>query len=123
MSTIRQTEQCKPYFITLKILTVPCLFILKSILIIRKSIHIHAVNRNIHNHNTRSRNDLHVIKYSTNLGQKNSDYLNKILYNHLSKTIKDIKEYSKFKDKLTQFLIKKAYYSIQDFISEKTTDN
>ena len=77
------------------------------------------LNKDIHLHNTRQKNNVHTIKYRTNLTQTNSNYINSKLYNKLPTEIKNITNMDQFLHKLKQFLLQKAYYSINEYLSDK----
>lgn len=109
---------CKPHFIKNKILTFYSIFILQSILNTKKILHTQALNRNIHDHDTRQKENLHTLKYRSKLTQNNSNYINSKLYNKLPDHIKNIQKIESFKYTLKSLLLKKAYYTVDEYLND-----
>lgn len=125
MLSLKQKENeykkphCKPHFIKHKIQTVYGLYIFQSILSIKKNAKNHKLNRNIHKHNTRQNQHIHIKHHRTNVEKLNSNHINYLLYNKLPSELKGIDNYNTFKKRLKSLLIKKAYYNIDEYLNEK----
>jgi hypothetical protein len=107
---------CKPHFIKNKILTLPSLYILQSIINNLKNTANQTLNKDVHDHNTRHNTDLHTIRHRSKLTQVNSNYINSKLFNRLPKHIKSIKNNHNFLNSLKQFLLTNAFYSVDEYL-------
>lgn len=124
MLSLKQKENdykkphCKPHFIKHKIQTVYGLYILRSIVNIKKNIQNHKLNKNVHEHNTRQKQNIHLNYHKSNLIKLNSDHINYILYNKLPTELKEIDNLHTFKQRLKTILINKAYYKIDEYLND-----
>lgn len=66
-------------------------------------------NKQIHNHETRRNNALHVTNQRTNIGKKRITYIGTKVYNKIPNNIKEIKSIKNFKCKLQRFLIETQF--------------
>lgn len=109
---------CKPHFIKHKILTFYSIFILHSILSTKRNLEIETLNKNVHSHDTRQKENVHCLKYRLKLTQINSHYLNSKLYNKLPDSIKNISKIERFHFKVKSILLRKAYYTVEEYIND-----
>ncbi|KAG7306662.1 hypothetical protein JYU34_008080 [Plutella xylostella] len=120
MVRISQQHSCRDYFLKLELLTVPCLFILVITTDLVKKLHgLETETERKERLMTRRKYlkidicpRLNVVKYSPR-------YQAPHIYNHLPIAFREITSYRIFKSKLKSFLIKKCYYSIDEFINDK----
>ena len=114
---IRPRDSCKPFFISERILTLPCLFILESVCLIHKKYRNNL--EPIHTYNTRNRLNLRLpIPVTTQL--KNSIIFNsRKLFNHLPTDFKSITNIRLFKQRVKSLLIARAYYNVNDYFDER----
>lgn len=110
---LKQNDSCRTYFIDSNILTLPCMYILEVVLFVKKNMHLYE------NLNSRRRN--YNIAYPTN----KTAMLNKSIlcmapriYNHLPKSILEITNINAFKNKIKTILMKKCYYSINEYLND-----
>ena len=84
----------------------------------RKNLNKFALKSDIHNKNTRYKNKLSVPLFR--LQKSNKSFLGNCVrfYNKISPKLTDLKE-NKFKEVIKKILIKKAYYSIDEYINDK----
>lgn len=80
----------QPLFQNLKILTLYCIYILKSVLFVKQNIQSLDKNHEIHSHQTRQQNDVHIQHHNSKLAQLNSNYMKIKLFNKLPKDIKKL---------------------------------
>lgn len=75
-------------------------------------------HEHIHDHDTRKKNNLRPIKTQLSLVQKSVIGQLIKIYNHLPSDIKSLKTVKLLKLKLKELLIKKAYYSLDEYYSD-----
>jgi Reverse transcriptase (RNA-dependent DNA polymerase) len=107
---------CKPIFTHLKILSLYSLYIYEAALLIRKKIHTMRTRNHTHQHMTRRNNELEQNYCNTKKGQLNSEYIKIQIYNKLPENIKTSNSTNIFKKRLTDFLAKEQFYSINEFL-------
>lgn len=115
---LKQTESCKEYFIKHKILTLYSLAIIESIMFVKKNYEMFSKNIYNHDYSTRNKNNLKNDKLNYTYLQKNVNSLVISLYNKVPICWRSQPE-KILRAKLKKILLKKAYYSINDFICDK----
>lgn len=113
-----QRESCRPYFKNNNILTVSCVYILKSISWVKTNLQSYQQSGNFHKYLTRNGNDLRTEAHSTELYKNSPAHSGIVLYNKLPNDIKNIGSVGKFKNKLKLFLNSKAYYSVKEYMED-----
>ncbi len=112
-------DSCKPLFIELEILPLPCLFIYESVIFVKNDLlnggNIFSCNIDIYNYNTRRRNHVHQVSVSTAQYKKSTYNTCTLLYNALPDDIKQLKSVHKFKFKVKSFLLQNCFYTIRDY--------
>ncbi len=112
-------DSCKPLFIELGILPLPCLFIYESVIFVKNDLlnggNIFSCNIDIYNYNTRRRNHVHQVSVSTAQYKKSTYNTCTLLYNALPDDIKQLKSVHKFKLKVKSFLLQNCFYTIRDY--------
>jgi hypothetical protein len=106
---------CRPIFRKFKILTLTSLYILEMLCFLKKYKGDMKHNSEIHGHNTRRKQDLHVQQCNTTLYQKSVLNMGIKLYNKLPIEIKQLDTYKSFKKEVKTFLAHKAVYTIEEF--------
>lgn len=117
---IEQTDSCKPFFIKHKILTLPCIYILEICKFVRKYTNFFTTRGDKHSdRSVRYRNMLMLPSSRMSL-HSNSTYVMSIkIFNKLPDEIKNETSDTTFTNKVKQLLIKKAYYTINEYIHDK----
>jgi len=72
-------------------------------------------HKEIHGHNTRRKQDLHIQQCNTALYQKNLINMGIKLYNKLPIQIKQLETFESFKKEVKTFLVHNAVYTIEEF--------
>lgn len=111
-----QTDARKAYT-DLKIMTLPCRYIFECIIYTKNNVDQYNTARNIHNHNTRQKDDLRVEFLRLSKSWNATLYLAPTFYNKLPISVKSL-EGNKFKKVIKKLLIKKAYYSYEEFLDD-----
>lgn len=117
MFNLPPRESCRPYFIFHKILTFPCIYILRCLLFIKNNIAHLRKNSSFHNYGTRNANFLSIPTHKTTKYKESPTYQGIRFYNHLPQNIQNL-EYRPFKTHVTQLLLLKCYYSVDDFMTD-----
>jgi len=74
----------------------------------------------IHEHNTRSKYDLHTEFCNTSLFQKSVVNMGIRLYKYLPKEIKKLDNFNYFRKKVKTILLSKALYTLEEFLNTKS---
>lgn len=114
-------DTCKPLFQSQNILTVPSIYIYKSINFIKKNINTFIKSSDIHSHNVRNKNEIRPQMHNLSKYEKSPEYAGITFFNKLPANIKNIKDYTTFKNRLKLFLIQKAYYSVNEYLMDSST--
>ena len=104
---------CKPLFISLKVLTLPSLYIYHSVCAIHKNRTDYVLNSDCHEHNTRGADLIRPPRYR--LSRSYRVKLDVNLYNLIPSGIKML-DHSAFRVRLKQFLLSNAFYSVRKYV-------
>ena len=107
-------DHCRPYFIKFGILTVPCIFILHTLLEIHKKKNVFKKNSHFHTYNTRNADHLRPPRLRLQKCVKNS--LSLELYNKLSTQTKNLPA-KRFGITVKTFLTQHAFYSVNEYMT------
>jgi hypothetical protein len=113
-------ESCREHFKTLSILTLPCIYIYRLIIYSFNNKNTQQTNADIHSHNTRGKHQLAIQRHRLHLFNKKPSYMSGKLFNKLPNPIKCIDHPKKFKAELFRFLVKKAFYSIEEYLEDRS---
>lgn len=116
-------DSCTPHFRALKILTLVSIYILEISKFVRKyPIFFHKVNDQPRRYQSRHKHNL-VIPTSKLKMHKNSPHSMAVkIYNKIPEKIKSQENNKIFEYRLKEMLIKKCYYELDDFFSDKFSD-
>ena len=114
---LKGIESCRPTFISNKILTVPSIYILKTLLYVKENLEIYPTNNTFHNYSTRAGHLLSVVAHKTKKYENAPSYISVKLFNRLPGVLRD-KPMKLFKAEIKNILASKAYYSVNEFLSE-----
>lgn len=111
---LQTTDSCKQYFKSMKILTVPSLYIYQTSMFVKNNMYkFDRVG------SQRRADRLQTVGSKTALYKNSIFVMAPKLYNKLPKCIRSEENVSHFKRKLFLFLVEKTYYSIEDFLNDK----
>jgi hypothetical protein len=74
-------------------------------------------NSMFHSHETRTKSDLFITSHNTKLFEQSVAYNGVLVYNKLPSKIKSVKSIIKFKKILSNFLLEKSFYSVEEFMT------
>ena len=109
-------EDCRDAFRTYGILTFPSVYILETLLYIKNNEDRYLTHCELHDYNTRNKNNLAVVYRRLKRCQNGPGFMGIKLYNRLPIEIKLLPSI-KFKNKVKMFLVKKAFYSLDEFFN------
>jgi hypothetical protein len=101
------------------ILTIVSLYILEVVSYLRRHHQFVELNSNVHAYNTQRKKDIHIQSYKTDLYNRNvinMGYEYK-LYNKLPDYIKETESYKTFRKQLKSFLLRHAFYLVEEFVA------
>ena len=121
MAGVNKRNSCRNLFRDYQILTLPCEYIYSLMAFYFKNRDKFTSNVQIHDINTRRRHDLHMPSASLTCFQKGVYFECIKIFNSLPKEIKSLTSNAKaFKTALRKYLYVKAFYSIDEFISDSS---
>lgn len=106
---------CRETFVANKILTLPCIYILKTLCFIHENVEMFNTGSICHSYNTRNRKLLLAEKHRLALFEKSPVYTGKKIYNKLSPSIKKL-PMKRFKHTIKTMLADQACYSVKEFL-------
>lgn len=110
---------CKPHFVDLGILTLPCMYILEVSVFVKMHPQLFTTAKDKYPRNSRNPDRLVFNSVPrTTLFKKNCYAMCITIYNHLPTHIKKLTLYQ-FKKHLKEWLLNKSYYAINDFLNDK----
>jgi hypothetical protein len=109
-------DSCRHLFKQLQILTLPSQYIYSLLVFVVKNIDLFWQNSEIHNLNTRYKNNLHLPSTSLTTVQKGVLYSGSRFFNYLPQQIKNLSgDLKSFTRKLKIFLIDHELYNLDEF--------
>ena len=106
-------EHCRPWFKSLGILTLPCLYIFATCLHVHDRLPMLPRRADVHCYSTRGRDLLDIQFSRTYTSKKNK--INLDVYNRLPAVIKASPP-GEFKGRLKNYLIASAFYSVNEYL-------
>lgn len=116
---LRQRETCKNLFKKFNILTFPCIYIYHTLLFLKQNTHLFNRFLPVSQYSIRNKNNFNIPNHKTSFFKNQSSYNTIILFNALPNHLKSIIHDTTFKRKLKEFLVNKAYYSVNDYINNR----
>lgn len=119
MARIAPWDSCREHFIRLGILTVPCLYVFVLLTNLAKKLPRYESPDDKKARNKTRRRDIRIDTLNARLkiARHSARYQAVLLYNKLPTDLKQIDEITKFKNSLRIFLLKRCFYSVDDFIN------
>lgn len=110
MCTLQQTDSCVPHFKSLKILTLPSLYIYESAIFVKLNIDLYDYRSRARHHTK-----LCIAPSNTHLLHESTFCVAIRIYNKLPVKIREISDTFIFKKDLQNLLISKCYYKLNDY--------
>lgn len=117
MMGVSNRTSCKPLFISLKIMSLPSLYIYRLVNFVRFNKHLFMHNSDVYNNMaTRSANDLRIPPHNSTAFQKNVKYRAIKAYNNLPFNLKSISNMESFKKRTKAYFLENCYYSFAEYL-------
>lgn len=113
---VNDMHSCRPLFMEYKILPLVCVYIFEICTYIFSRKKEFLLNRDIHNINTRNRNQIHRPFARCRTTTYAPNYIGPVLFNKLPLELKNSSDIGIFKKKLKGFLLGKCYYTLDEFL-------
>lgn len=107
---------CRSSFIDIKVLTLPCIFILQCLIYAHNNIDSFKLINSIHDYGTRNNTNIYTSYNRLNCCQNSLRFWCIKFYNMISLHLKQ-KKTPVFKKIIKNYLIKKAFYSVSEFMA------
>lgn len=112
---LRDNETCREIFKEYNILTVVSMYILGLCTDVFNNFSDYSKNSNIHSHNTRNSEKLHINAKATEI-----EYEELVIFNHLpTQLTSNNLSQNQFKKKLKETLLNHSFYKVQEFLNFK----
>ena len=112
---INSRTSCIQYFKEIRILPLPCVYVLELLNYIKTNLHQFNTVSQVHSHNTRNKNNLARQTHKSKLFEDSFVYTGLIIYNKLPLTFRN-NNVQNFKIKLKKFLLQHCFYTLDEFI-------
>ena len=119
---MRPSEHCRPTFVEMRVMTVPSMFIYKSLMYIKENLQRFTRQVDIHAYQTRQDNNLRIPFHRLTTTQRSVVYQGIKFYNKIGNAIKT-QTTSKFGNTLKHYLLNKAFYSVDEFLNATDLEN
>lgn len=120
IANIKPRDSCKPYFKKYNILTLPSIYILEIIKLVRKYPESYKSRAILNNsYKFRFQNKLLLPKTDMTLQSSNTYIMSIKIYNKLPDNYKNIPNENAFIRKLKTHLLQNAYYTVEEYLHEK----
>lgn len=119
---VKYRDDVRPFFISLKILTIPCQYILECLLYIYKNSSCYTLVEETHSYNTRHRFDVQMDFLRLRTSCNATRHFAPAFFNRLPLRIRNM-PLKQFKNKIKQFLLNKGFYSVDEFLRYQIVDS
>lgn len=109
-------DSCRPYFNKYNIMTLSGIFIYQNLVYVKENLKEFAYHRDMHQYQTRNSNNILLPNVRLAKFIKSHKYLQVKFFNKLPNEIR-LLDLSYFKTKISKWLISKAFYSVEEFLS------
>lgn len=119
---LKPLDSCRPVFRMQKILTLPCLYILRCLVYIKENEQLVDSISSFHHYSTRNTSTLCIPYHSTTKFESSPMYQAILLFNHLPAGLKLLNR-NRFKIVVKQNLLRAGYYSVKEYFDDKFVYN
>jgi hypothetical protein len=112
---VNNRVSCRSLFGEFKILTLTSLYIFETLCLLRKNQIYNISYSDVHGYNTVRKLNLYVQPCNTSRCKRSVINMGIRLYNNLPSQIKSTQDYKAFKHQLKDYLLNKAFYSLQEY--------
>jgi hypothetical protein len=116
MLNLKPDESVRQHFTDQKILTVYSMYILESVMFVRKNQSYYVTHEDFHFYNTKHKNYIVLPIHNNEFFKRKPSYADAKFMKYIPSEIQNIKNCNKFRSHFKQFLIKNAFYSLEEHI-------
>ena len=116
IANLHYRADVKQSFVQLNILTLPCVYILACLVYVKRNIDSYNLCLEHHNHNTRNKNNMDLKFLRLKKSRISTNYFGPKIFNKLPEAVRNLEEKS-FAKIVRKYLLKKAFYSVQDYLN------
>lgn len=109
-------HSCRPLFKKINLLTVSALYILETIVYVKKNINNFVSFQDVHNYETRMNKNLVIPRHCLSTYERSPYYMGIKLFNKLPLQIRNLDNLNIFKRKLRSLLVELVPYSINEYM-------
>lgn len=109
----------KPYFVSLKVLTLPGLLIFQVAMYARANLHLFEKRADVERYNLRNGSRLQSVPHRLEKGKRTIHAMSPYVYNKLPQDVTSSLTISTFKYKLKKWLVEQAFYTYNEFLNFK----
>jgi ribonuclease P/MRP protein subunit RPP40 len=120
MANIGYRTDCRLYFNKLKILTLPCLYILRCLQYVKNNPDQYKKLKSFHNYSTR-KSDYSFDVFRLNRSRHGLNFYSIKFYNVLPHVFRKISP-DLFKMKIEKYLLAKSFYSVEEYLNDNFSD-
>lgn len=117
MTGLKYRDCCQAKFRDLQILTLPCAYILQCLVFVKSNIGSYSTRAEQSRYTTRNNNDLDIGFLRLSRSRTGSAYYGPKLFNALPLSVRSL-DAGQFKNRLRAFLVKRAFYSLEEFFMD-----
>ena len=107
-------DDCRPIFVSLRIMTLPCLYIYQCLKFVKKNRALFMNRASLHDYGTRNANHLHIDRVRLNKNRCALNYWGPKLFNALDEDVRN-KSVSGFNRYIRLLLTEHAFYSLDEY--------
>lgn len=115
---VQRYTPCRNIFIEYRLLTVPCIYILETLVFVKSNLDKFQRNSDYHKYYTRHCEKFCIPRHNLSICEQNPAYFGILLYNKLPNSIGELKNISAFKKSVRNMLLDKCYYHVNDFLND-----
>lgn len=116
LAEIGYREEARPYFQRFEILTLPSQYIYESLVYVHLNINKFETVENLHQHDTRSRKDLHIEFLRLRRSWNATLHFAPAFFNRLPVRVRGL-PIKQFKNVIRRYLLRKVFYNFNDFLN------
>lgn len=120
LSNVGFRDDVRPSFISLGLLTLPCIYILNCIMYTHNNLQLHKQNFDFHNYDTRDKEKIRTKYLRISKCRNVNNYYGPLFYNKVPNEIQNSTDIE-LKKYVIQFLTENAFYTYNEFLEKSWT--
>lgn len=121
LTGLRYRDCCRVCFPELNVLTFPSIYILACLTFVRENISQYSTHRDIHGYPTRNNSNILPDFHRLARTRRGTDYYGVMFFNALPEHVRELSRIA-FKSKVKKYLIRKSFYSTEEYLRNDFND-